>query len=514
MPPCEHEPLQVHVAGGMLHKLSATLRLVAVSGHGCIMILWRLVFAILLAQPSMVLAEVQLPDLGLSADRILSPAQEQAVGRAYVNQLRTQGQIIDQPIIDEYLNDLGYRLVGSAGSSASFSFFITKDPVINAFALPGGYVGVNAGLILAAQNVDELAGVLAHEITHVTQRHVARAIESMQGRQLATLAAAIGAVLATGGNGDVIGGALSAAMANLAQGQIQYTYANEEEADRLGIMLLHRAGFDPMGMPLFFERLMQSSRYYENEYSDFLRDHPVTSARIAEAKQRVAAMGAARTQRVPHSAEQFALIQALVTTLVTSYEEAATTFKARLATNPDDLGARFGMALLLTNHGSGAQAVHMLLPLVQQFAILPILHLALAQAQASARQPVAALKTYDKALLIFPDDYPLVLAQAQLLIAQDRPAQARAKLLALPVRYQDKPQLMRTLAEANAAMGKRVESHYYLSEYYLLSGEAEQAMEQLRVALAQKEDDDFGKKRAKSRLAEIEKALKEAKKFR
>lgn len=459
-------------------------------------------------------AAIQLPDLGLSADRVLTPAQERAVGHAYVNQLRTQDQVIDQPVVDEYINDLGYRLVGSTGSSSPFSFFVTKDTVINAFALPGGYVGVNAGLILAAQNIDEMAGVLAHEITHVTQRHVARAIESMQGRQLATLAAALGAVLATGGNGDVISGALSAAMASLAQGQIQYTYANEEEADRLGIMLLHRAGFDPMGMPVFFQRLAQSSRYYENEYSDFLRDHPVTSARIAEAKERVAAMGVTRARSVPHSTEQFAMIQALVMTMVTPYDEAATSFKARLASNPDDLGACFGLAWLLANHRGGAQAVRMLAPLVRRYATLPIMYLALAQAQASAQQPAAALETYRKALLIFPGDYPLALAQAQLLIAQDRPAEARAQLLALPVRYQDKPELMRTLAEANAAMGKRVESHYYLSEYYLLNGQAEQAMEQLRVALAQKEADDFGKMRAKSRLTELEKAIKEAKKYR
>ena len=459
-------------------------------------------------------AAIALPDLGLSADRVLSPAQEQAVGRAYVNQLRSQNQVIDLPILDEYINDLGYRLVSSAGSPNTFSFFVTKDASINAFALPGGYVGVNAGLILAARNVDEMAGVLAHEITHVTQRHVARAIESMQGRQLATLAAALGAVLATGGNGDVIGGALSAAMASLAQGQIQYTYANEEEADRLGIMLLQRAGFDPMGMPLFFERLMQSSRYYENEYSDFLRDHPVTSARIAEAKERVAAMGETRARRVPHSTEQFALIQALVMTMATPYDEAAASFKTRLASNPDDLGARFGLAWLLTNHREGAQAVRLLAPLVRRYATLPIMHLALSQAQASAQQSTSALETYRKALLIFPDDYPLALAQAQLLIVQDRPAEARAKLLALPVRYQDKPELMRTLAAANAAMGKRVESHYYLSEYYLLNGQAEQAMEQLRVALAQKENDEFNKMRAKARLSEIEKALKEARKFR
>jgi predicted Zn-dependent protease len=459
-------------------------------------------------------ATIALPDLGLSADRVLSPAQERAVGRAYVNKLRNQNQVIDLPILDEYINDLGYRLVSSAGSSSVFSFFVTKDTSINAFALPGGYVGVNAGLILAARNVDEMAGVLAHEITHVTQRHVARAIESMQGRQLATLAAALGAVLATGGNGDVIGGALSAAMASLAQGQIQYTYANEEEADRLGIMLLQRAGFDPMGMPLFFERLMQSSRYYENEYSDFLRDHPVTSARIAEAKERVAAMGVTRARSVPHSTEQFAMIQALVMTMVTPHDEAALSFKTRLASNPNDLGARFGLAWLLADRREGAQAVHLLAPLVRRYATLPIMYLALAQAQTSAKQPAAALESYRKALLIFPDDYPLALAQAQLFVAQDRPTEARAKLLALPVRYQDKPELMRTLAEANAAMGNRVESHYYLSEYYLLSGQAEQAMEQLRVALAQKENDEFNKMRAKARLSEIEKALKEARKFR
>src|SRR3954471_735519 len=235
-----------------------------------------------------------LPDIGSPASSSLTLDDEYRIGLQVVRQLRDEGQIIEDPEATEYLNALGSRLVAQAtgdNSAQRFSFFFVRDDTINAFALPGGFIGVNYGLVLATRNESQLAGVLAHEIAHVTQRHIARRVRS-QGRQgIATLAAILASILlgAATGSSDAALGGISMAQGAAMQQQINFTRGNESEADRVGMGFLAAAGFDPYGMPDFFETIgrrtsLDGSNQNRNALPEILQSHPVTANRIAESR--------------------------------------------------------------------------------------------------------------------------------------------------------------------------------------------------------------------------------------
>jgi predicted Zn-dependent protease len=200
--------------------------------------------------------------------------------------------IVEDPQVAEYINEIGHRIAVQANDGDySFSFFVVDDARINAFALPGGFVGVHTGLIEASRNEDELAGVLAHEVAHVTQRHIARAVHASSRQSMLSTALMLGAMIlgAAGGDADAVQAGIAVAQGTAAQQQINFTRSNEYEADRIGIRALAEAGFDPHGMNSFFEVLSrQETSSPDRRIPEFLRTHPVTTARISEAKSRAA----------------------------------------------------------------------------------------------------------------------------------------------------------------------------------------------------------------------------------
>lgn len=238
--------------------------------------------------------DTKLPDMGSSAGAIASPEEQRQYGFYVLHELRNQGMVLDDALLTDYINTLGYRLVSySPQPDQPFTFFVVNDPSINAFALPGGFVGVNAGLITTTANEDELAAVLAHEISHVTQQHLVRAVEAEQKYAPLMILAMVGAIVASSrsgpgssSNADV--GAMATATGLMQQMQINFTRADEEEADRVGIETLAKANFDPDAMAGFFQRMQQALRpgFDENDVPALLMDHPVTLKRISEAKAR------------------------------------------------------------------------------------------------------------------------------------------------------------------------------------------------------------------------------------
>ena len=204
---------------------------------------------------------LNLPDLGGVADIALSPQAERRLGESIMRDIRRDPDYVEDPEVTDYLDTLGDRLVNALpGANQDFEFFAVRDPAINAFALPGGFVGVNTGLINIADNESELASVLAHEITHVTQRHIARLLSQQQQMQLPTMAAMVAAILLGNSRPDLAAGAAAAVGAGNVQAQIRYTRSYEQEADRIGFQRLVAAGFDPQGMPEFFEKDRKSTR--------------------------------------------------------------------------------------------------------------------------------------------------------------------------------------------------------------------------------------------------------------
>ena len=224
---------------------------------------------------------LDLPEIGDSAGSVISPEFERRLGQAFMRQVRQQVKIVQDPEVESYIQSIGYQLVAQSDTNTQpFTFFIVDDPQINAFAAPGGVIGVNSGVILNSRTESELAAVMAHEIVHVTQRHMARTIEDAGKFSLPIAAAMIGAILLGTQSAEAGSAALAIISGASIQHQINFTRTNEEEADRVGMQLLARSDYDPRGMPAFFERLQQSSRYYRGQAPEFLQTHPLTPAAV------------------------------------------------------------------------------------------------------------------------------------------------------------------------------------------------------------------------------------------
>jgi len=243
---------------------------------------------------------VKLPDIGSSAASLATPQELRDYGAGMLQEMRAYEMVLDDPLLSDYVNSLGYRLVSSSERPDSgFTFFIVRDPDINAFAAPGGYVAVNAGLINAMGSEDELAGVLAHEISHVQQQHILRAFEDQKKMSIPIMLAMLGVMVAAAGRtDDAAPAALVAGQSLMIQRQINFTRGDEAEADRVGIQTLARAGFDPNAMAGAFQELQKVMRVNGVDVPEFLLDHPVDTKRIAEAKARAEQLGCPKENRV------------------------------------------------------------------------------------------------------------------------------------------------------------------------------------------------------------------------
>ena len=250
-----------------------------------ITVLIRILLIFSLAFPTARAAE--LPDLGEVSRKYFSDLDEQALSRTIMRDVYADPQYLDDPEVEAYLEQLGYRLVSvSSRNQRDFNFFVIQEPTVNAFALPGGNIGVHSGLLLTAQNESELASVLGHEIAHVTQDHIARMIASQTQSYWPSIAALGIALLAARSNPQVANAAIVSTQALSIQNQLNYTREYEREADRIGYEMLKQAKFDPHGMASFFNKLQRTNRLYDTSAPAYLRTHPLTSERIADMQAR------------------------------------------------------------------------------------------------------------------------------------------------------------------------------------------------------------------------------------
>ena len=452
---------------------------------------------------------LDLPDIGDSTGGILSPEFERRLGQAFLSQVRKQADIVSDPEVNAYIESIGYRLVSqSDNNSQQFTFFVINDPLINAFAAPGGIVGINSGVIINAQSESELAGVVAHEIAHVTQKHMARSVEMSRKMSIPTLAAMLGAILVATQNPDAGQAALMAVQGASAQARINFTRANEQEADRIGIQLLARSGFDPRGMAGFFKRLQQNSRFYA-QAPEFLRTHPLTTRRIADAAARADAYASADGYR---ESQSFLLIRAKLTARAyQASQEAVESFARRVADSSGALraAARYGYVIALTEDGQYAlareQARVLLAEEPENIAYL----LAAADIEVRAGNYDGAFSIFSTAEQLYPDYTPLVLNYSDALLRGGQPHLAREKLRefgkfrAPDIAYFD------YLTRAEAEAGDPVESGIANAEYYFLTGETQVAAEQLKHVLRQQDPapDYYQGERIRARMAFFEQEL-------
>lgn len=448
-------------------------------------------------------AQVNLPSLGTVAETALPQAEENRIGREILHSLRNEGDVIDDAEVNAYLADLGGRLSGNAvAPGMTFSFFAVNDRTINAFALPGGVVGVHSGLLLTAQSEGELASVLAHEIGHVTQRHLARMQEGENGRQLLVLAAVLAGLLAgRSGNGDVAAGMMNAGVGLAASQQLSYSRDFEREADRMGMQYLAAAGFDARNMAQFFERLQQASRHSDNNAFGFLRTHPLTGERISEAQGRAQSY----PLRMRADSLDFLLMREKLRLVTYGAAETEQYYQAALAAGRFlNRGAtEYGLArtLLQLAHYQAAQQA-----LTRAQALLPAhpaLLLLAGDIQRAAANLDGALASYQQALQQFPSNNALWQAKIDTLLQMKRDADARKDIDAALKRSPDNAALWRLAARS---YGERDPLRYHaaLGHAFYFEQQFEPAQVQYQLASQARGDDFYLRSTIEARLREID----------
>lgn len=456
--------------------------------------------AVLLAASASGADELQIPDMGSPADAVLNKTTEAQIGRAIMHSIRLSGQLVEDPQITEYINEIGHRIAAQTNDgNHEFTFFVIDDPRINAFALPGGYIGVHTGLIDATRSEDELAGVLAHEIAHVTQRHIARAIHASSRQSILTTALMLGAMIlgAAGGDGDVMQGAIAIAQGTAAQQQINFTRSNEYEADRIGIGALAEAGFDPHGMGSFFEVMSrQQLGAPDTRMPEFLRTHPVTTARIAEARSRAREFSRVQSD----DTKNYGIAQARLR--VASYqtpEQSISYFEQREYAKQTDV-ERYGRAVAYQRAGRYLEASKIFDDLAENDQKVIAYHIGLGQAQLALEQYSVGQAIFDRAIELFPRNVPLVIHYGELLLQMGKADQAHTMLLDLMNNVPPTPEQVRLIARAASAAGDDAESYYYMSEYRLMTGDLIGGVNFLRQALALPELQEIQRIRFEARI--------------
>ncbi len=454
--------------------------------------------ACLLAAPA---HAAELPDLGEAARASFSSAQEARLGREIMRQIRGDRNYLDDPEIADYLNSLGDRLAAASDDpSRRFEFFAVRDATINAFALPGGYIGVHTGLIAATRNESELAGVLAHEIAHVSQNHIARMVKAQESTALTTLAALAVAIVAARSNSQVAQAAITSAQALSVQSQLDYTREHEREADRVGFQTLERAGFAASGMASFFERLQAQGRLYENKAPAYLRTHPLTHERIADMQNRIQGLA----YRIPQDSLEYKLVRAKVRAQEGNAEEAIRHFSGQAHEDEaEEAARRYGLAAAWLRSGQAERAAAELKRMPGRSAQSPMAASLAAEAAFARGRGAEAVTLLRGGVAAHPDSRPLAYAYARGLLRQGEARKALDFLREQLLTYPDDPRLYEHQAQAHQALQQGMDAHMAMAEAHVRRSQYAAAVEQLQLALRSGEKDFYKLSIAEARLRQL-----------
>lgn len=442
---------------------------------------------------------IDIPDIGLSASSIISPAQEQRLGRDFIRAVNAQLDVVTDEVLTEYIKGLGFRLAEkSTRPELHFNFFLINSPQVNAFAGPYGYIGINTGLFLLSESESELASVMAHEIAHVTQRHLLRAIEKSQQLSLPTIAASLGAIILASQNPDAGFAALTAVQAANQQLQINFTRSNEEEADRFGMRVLSDAAFDPRAMPGFFEK-MNRQNYSGHIVPEYLRTHPLTPNRISEARDRAADFSYKQYPNSDDYLHMHARIRAMYSPLsndeVTAFAERLDKKKYR-----NEAAERYGYAVALLrtgNHSEAKTQVGQLLDTNPGY--IPYVLLSADVHRATKRNDLA-IGEYQRVLVKYPGSALASTLLAETLINDQQFTEARKLLMTLKRKAPESASIYQLLAQCEAALGNTVDAYRMRAEYFYLLGDVPSAIQQLVFASKVEAIDFFQLSKVESRL--------------
>lgn len=436
-----------------------------------------LTLACLLGQPAMA---NDLPSLGDSSSGIVSPEQEHQLGRAWLSLLRGQVPQLSDPQLKDFLERSVYRLAETSQlQDRRLEFVLLDSKELNAFAAPGGIIGVNGGLFLHAQTEAEYASVLAHELAHLSQRHFARGLEAQKRMQLPLMAAMLaGVVAAAAGAGDAGIAAIVSSQAAAIQAQRRFSRQNEQEADRIGILNLERAGYDPRAMPDMFSRLMRQYRY-DQKPPEFLLTHPVTESRIADTRNRA-------EQYANNGVEDSLRYQLMRARTDLKFENtpglSAKRFRAMLNDDGTLDAARYGLALAQIKSGQLEDAGANLQTLLAKEPDEAAYNLAQIELDITANRLAAARQRTQRLLELYPGSYPVRQTHIDLLMKEGKQQDAERELDRLVEARPKDPDIWYQVAEIRGLTGNIVGLHEGRAEYFALVGDYDQAIEQLDFA--------------------------------
>ena len=453
-------------------------------------------FAAMYAAMPATAADNRLPDLGDAAGDALTRAEEERLGEAFLRQIRRRLRLVDDPEVVDYINALGQR-IASADPGRRYRFLVVDAASVNAFAGPGGIIAVNAGLVVITESESELAAVLAHEIAHVSLRHLAQLMERSELTTLATVASVFASILLATQNPAAGQAALAASAAGAQHTALRYSREKEMEADRVGMALLHEAGFDPRAVPAFFERFQEWQRFTSRP-PEFLSTHPITMSRIADTR--------ARAERYPprpyRESADFPLTRAKLRAQLAEKPSAAVAhFEALVrgsgtkATEAD----RYGFAVALMSANRHAEASSVLEELRSEFPDRAAHRTAAAEAYSALGDGDRALRLLADSVDRFPDHRALVYGYGLALVRAGRPDDAAALLRQFQRDHETDTAIYRLLGLAHQRAGRPAASHMALAEFHYRSGDLISAIRQLDIALEDPAIGDYRAARAEAR---------------
>lgn len=417
-----------------------------------------------------------LPDLGDPSSQTLTPQEERRLGETIMFQIRHRLNLSQDQWLQLFVKNLGDRLSSAQpGNTFPYTFFVVNDKSINAFALPGGFIGVNTGLLLAVSDEHELASVLAHEMAHVSQHHIARLYEHAQQVQLSTLAGMVAAIILATQNPNLGSGAIAATMAGQQQAFLNFSRDHEREADRIGIQTLAQANFNPQAMPHFFEKLWKSTQYYGQQVPEFLRTHPLTEARIADSR--------ARANQYPiHTVTNdltFVFLQARVrANSFNTPQEAKSYFTPR----QKDAAAAYGLAISAVNQGDGATATALLKPLIRDYPHILLIQSTYFDGLFLNGRTTEALNLLQKTVQQFPAHLALVVQYNLALLDQQKPTEVIQNSHLYELYYGPTPEIQQLLSKAYALLSQPANMHFAQAHFLLLMGDYRGSLLQLKQA--------------------------------
>ncbi len=455
-------------------------------------------------------ADIRLPELGDASSAIVSHEKEYKLGQTWLRIFRSQVPTFSDPLIITYLEELLARLAPhSQLKSTQLELIVVKNPTMNAFAVPGGVVGVHTGLFLQAESEHQLASVLSHELAHLSQRHFARGVERQRNTSTPTMAAMLASlIIAATAGGDAGIAAITATQAAALDARLKFSRQNEQEADRIGMLNLVNAGLDPYAVPKMFEQMLRATRYSRRP-PEFLLTHPVTESRIADASNR--ANKYPRRQYIDPL--DYHLLRARAQLLHESNPQVAVKrFQSEL--EGDSLSrdaSRYGLVLALINTSQLAKAKQNLAPLLKKHPNQPIFKIAEADIATAAGDLNRALELLKQQLQQRRNYYPLRMRYAETLLKARRYDDSEKILVALSRQRPKDDLVWYLLAEVHGLAGNILGVHEARAEYFILNGVYDKALKQLKNALKLAKDSFHKTALLEERIKDVHKAQEKAK---